>query len=265
MRSTPRSMRAWPRTTAATGSSSSTTAAWPAASSATCARCSRSRRSSTWAWSRTWCRQAAGPAAAGRPADAARTHAQHHRARRPAARRAHRRSPRRTGHRPGRPGRMKATGVFLNAHLHLHHRARADLAGRQHAAHPLQQPGAAQRAVGRHVGGGAAAAAQGRDDERVRLVVFSGAGEKAFVSGADISQFEDMRAAARPSRATKPWPRGAHEHPRLPQADAGLHPRLLHRRRRERGDQLRHPHRGRATRSSRFRPRASAWATATRR
>lgn len=33
-----------------------------------------------------------------------------------------------------------------------------------------------------------------RNDERVRLVVFSGAGEKAFVSGADISQFEDMRA-----------------------------------------------------------------------
>lgn len=33
------------------------------------------------------------------------------------------------------------------------------------------------------------------DDERVRLVVFSGAGEKSFVSGADISQFEDQRAA----------------------------------------------------------------------
>jgi enoyl-CoA hydratase len=33
------------------------------------------------------------------------------------------------------------------------------------------------------------------EDEQVRLVVFSGAGEKAFVSGADISQFEDMRAA----------------------------------------------------------------------
>jgi enoyl-CoA hydratase len=32
-------------------------------------------------------------------------------------------------------------------------------------------------------------------DDRVRLVVFSGAGEKAFVSGADITQFEDMRAA----------------------------------------------------------------------
>ena len=32
-------------------------------------------------------------------------------------------------------------------------------------------------------------------DDRVRLVVFSGAGDKAFVSGADISQFEDLRAA----------------------------------------------------------------------
>ena len=37
--------------------------------------------------------------------------------------------------------------------------------------------------------------ASAEQDDRVRLVVFSGAGEKAFVSGADISQFEDMRAA----------------------------------------------------------------------
>lgn len=37
--------------------------------------------------------------------------------------------------------------------------------------------------------------AQAQDDDRVRLVVFSGAGDKAFVSGADITQFEDMRAA----------------------------------------------------------------------
>jgi len=36
---------------------------------------------------------------------------------------------------------------------------------------------------------------QADGDERVRLVVFSGAGDKAFASGADISQFEDMRAA----------------------------------------------------------------------
>ena len=32
-------------------------------------------------------------------------------------------------------------------------------------------------------------------DGAIRVVVFSGEGEKAFVSGADISQFEDMRAA----------------------------------------------------------------------
>lgn len=37
--------------------------------------------------------------------------------------------------------------------------------------------------------------AQAAADERVRLVVFAGAGDKAFVSGADISQFEDQRAA----------------------------------------------------------------------
>jgi enoyl-CoA hydratase/carnithine racemase len=36
---------------------------------------------------------------------------------------------------------------------------------------------------------------QAEKDARVRVVVFSGEGPKAFVSGADISQFEDMRAA----------------------------------------------------------------------
>ena len=32
-------------------------------------------------------------------------------------------------------------------------------------------------------------------DDNVRMVVFSGEGTKAFISGADISQFDDMRAA----------------------------------------------------------------------
>jgi enoyl-CoA hydratase/carnithine racemase len=36
---------------------------------------------------------------------------------------------------------------------------------------------------------------QAESDDRVRLVVLSGAGEKSFISGADISQFEDLRAA----------------------------------------------------------------------
>lgn len=37
--------------------------------------------------------------------------------------------------------------------------------------------------------------AQAEKDDAVRLVVFSGEGTKSFVSGADISQFEDHRAA----------------------------------------------------------------------
>lgn len=37
--------------------------------------------------------------------------------------------------------------------------------------------------------------ARAQADDAIRLVVFSGEGEKAFVSGADISQFEDLRAA----------------------------------------------------------------------
>ena len=37
--------------------------------------------------------------------------------------------------------------------------------------------------------------ARAATDDNVRMVVFSGEGEKAFISGADISQFEDMRAA----------------------------------------------------------------------
>jgi enoyl-CoA hydratase len=36
---------------------------------------------------------------------------------------------------------------------------------------------------------------QAEANDAVRMVVFSGEGEKAFVSGADISQFEDLRAA----------------------------------------------------------------------
>ena len=36
--------------------------------------------------------------------------------------------------------------------------------------------------------------AQAEADEAVRMIVFSGEGGKSFISGADISQFEDQRA-----------------------------------------------------------------------
>ena len=37
--------------------------------------------------------------------------------------------------------------------------------------------------------------AKAEADDAVRMIVFSGEGGKSFISGADISQFEDMRAA----------------------------------------------------------------------
>ena len=52
--------------------------------------------------------------------------------------------------------------------------------------------------------------AQAEDDDNVRMVVFSGEGEKAFISGADISQFEDLRAregGGEALRAGRPKPR----------------------------------------------------------
>ena len=63
-------------------------------------------------------------------------------------------------------------------------------------------------------------------------MVLTGAGGKAFVSGADISKFESERATL---EATKNLQRHGREglcrHPRLPQADHRHDPRLLHRRR----------------------------------
>ncbi len=55
--------------------------------------------------------------------------------------------------------------------------------------------------------------------------MFSGAGGKAFVSGADISQFEDLRAAREAVAALREDGRGdAVRHLRVPEADARLHP-----------------------------------------
>ncbi|HEX5128751.1 MAG TPA: enoyl-CoA hydratase [Usitatibacter sp.] len=50
--------------------------------------------------------------------------------------------------------------------------------------------------------------AQAEADEAVRCVVFSGEGGKSFISGADISQFEDMRAQ---KEAVKKYERLAEE------------------------------------------------------
>ena len=69
-------------------------------------------------------------------------------------------------------------------------------------------------------------------DGDIRVVVLTGAGDKAFVSGADISKFE-QRARQSRSRARLQCQvrRGLFQRRRIPQADHRHDPRLLHRRR----------------------------------
>src|ERR1044071_3939009 len=73
-------------------------------------------------------------------------------------------------------------------------------------------------------------------DDRVRVIVLTGAGGKAFVSGADISEFKEKRASE--------------------EAADREDPRLLHRRRSRDGDRLRPPDRRR--RLALWRPRRQA-------
>ena len=101
-----------------------------------------------------------------------------------------------------------------------------------------------------------------RDDDTVRVVVLVGAGDKAFVSGADISQFEKTRHNA---AASEEYSRKSDAQRALlgsyPQADHLLHPRLLPRRRHAGGDADRHAHRRRRqpVRHSRRKARHRLW------
>ena len=114
--------------------------------------------------------------------------------------RAHGGNPLRDRLRPRRPlthesRRSLLMGAVNGKHPSLLHRAREDVARRARAAHPFQQSGQAQRArwtCGKRV---PLLLEQAEKDDSVRMVVFSGEGDKAFVSGADISQFDDLRAA----------------------------------------------------------------------
>ena len=84
----------------------------------------------------------------------------------------------------------------------------------------------------------------------VRVVVLTGAGGKAFVSGADISKFGDERsneeAVAHYNATVEKASRALYD---LPEADDRDDPRLLHRRRPRHRGLLRHAHR---TENSRF-------------
>ena len=71
-------------------------------------------------------------------------------------------------------------------------------------------------------------------DDEVRVIVIAGAGEKSFVSGADISKFDDERAAADAVIALQRRDRrGLSGRADQPQAHHRDDPGLLHRRRRQ--------------------------------
>jgi hypothetical protein len=114
------------------------------------------------------------------------------------------------------------------------------------------------------VAGGAEGVRELDADPAVRLIVCAGDGDKAFISGADISQFEKLRGTVEAqivyNKAVE-TPTGADE---LHQAGGGAHPRHLHRRRPGLRRGLRPAHLLRGFRSSACRRRAWAWATARR-
>ena len=111
----------------------------------------------------------------------------------------------------------------------------------------LQQSGAAQRGVARHVAGDARRSSTiSSAIRRSASSCCSGAGDKAFVSGADISQFEQQRASTEAaSRNTTRSPTARGRLQELPQADHRDDPWLLHRRRARRRAALRPAHRRR--------------------
>ena len=81
-------------------------------------------------------------------------------------------------------------------------------------------------------------------DPAIRVVVVTGAGDKAFVSGADISEFEKARNTPEQVAYYDKIGEVANSAPQqVLQADDRPHPRLLHRRRAGGVAALRHPHR----------------------
>ena len=201
--------------------------------------------------------EAAGRAAPHGPARHARAHALHHRARRPAPRRAHRGDPRRGRLRPRgpRPHEIRRSLLMNDIdRLRFPHRAREGLARRgRRCTSASTTPRSTTRSrwtCGRRC------RRCSRRPRRTTPCAWSSSparATKSFVSGADISQFEDMRAAREAVKRYELMAEaalmGIHD---FGKPTHRRHPRLLHRRRRERRHQLRHPPRRRRLGVRRF-------------
>ena len=109
----------------------------------------------------------------------------------------------------------------------------------------LQPAREAQRHVGRDVAGAwARSSTSSREDQSVRWSILTGAGNKAFVSGADISQFEQAALQRRRAAGIRPaHQRRAATSCRVSEADHRPHPRLLPGRRARHRDAGGSPHR----------------------
>ena len=82
-----------------------------------------------------------------------------------------------------------------------------------------------------------------KNDNNIRVVVVTGAGGKAFVSGADISKFEKERSTQEGvDRYNAAVDHANNAFYTVSQADHRHDPRLLHRRRCRAGAVLRHAH-----------------------
>ena len=149
----------------------------------------------------------------GQPVTLSRTPS-HHRARDAAARRAHRGDPRRDSASTARPRTHESRRSLSDERhdLSLHHRAREDLARRPACCTSASTTRPSTTRCRSTCGRRCRRCSRRREsDDNVRMVVFSGEGEKAFVSGADISQFEDMRARAGGGEALRADGRGRAE------------------------------------------------------
>jgi enoyl-CoA hydratase len=140
----------------------------------------------------------------------------------------------------GRLGRKSGRGFYDWSEEHGSRPASMSAGRHRHIT--IEPAGEAQRA---ERGGARRAhrrARRLRDDDAARVVVLTGAGDKAFVAGADIGEFAERTPLEQ--RAVMEARRVFDEIAAFPKPTIAMHQRLRARRRLRAGHGVRHPHRG---------------------